>query len=66
VNPDLAELLSECAEAGMAVEFYAPTDACAVCQELAGQTFDPAEAPVIPVARCENDACRCDYLPVSN
>jgi hypothetical protein len=25
--------------------------------------FDPREAPVIPVPRCKNETCRCDYLP---
>lgn len=66
MDPNLRILLVQTAEAGWRVEFFAGEDACGVCRAQAGQKFDPSEAPVIPVAECENDICRCDYIPDPN
>lgn len=63
VDPDLKELLRDLRNHGAKAEFFAEKDACPACRALAGKVFDPREAPVIPVPRCKNDTCRCDYLP---
>jgi hypothetical protein len=64
MDPSLRILLANCAEAGEQVEFYAVDDACPVCRALAGQLFDPKDALDVPVPGCQNETCRCDYLPV--
>ena len=63
VDPDLKELLRDLRNHGAKAEFFAEKDACSACRSLAGKVFDPREAPVIPVPRCKNETCRCDYLP---
>jgi hypothetical protein len=63
VETDLKELLRDLRNHGMKAEFFAEDDACAACRSLAGKVFDPRDAPVIPLRGCQNDACRCDYLP---
>jgi len=63
VDPDLKELLRDLRNHGAKAEFFAEPDACPACRALAGRVFDPGEAPVIPVPRCKNETCRCDYLP---
>lgn len=65
MDPNLRTLLRQTAKAGWQVEHFAAPDACPVCRTLAGRRVDPADAPIIPVAECENEFCRCDYLPVS-
>jgi hypothetical protein len=63
MDPNLKELLRDLRNHGAKAEFYAMDDACWVCRALAGRVFDPREAPTIPVPDCQNEACRCDYLP---
>lgn len=64
MDENLAELLRQLPDFGAQAEFFAMDDACPVCRALAGRVFDPCEAPIIPVPNCENDICRCDYLPL--
>lgn len=64
MDENLAILLQSLAESGIEAEFFAMDDACPVCRSLAGKLFDATDATTIPVPTCENDICRCDYLPV--
>jgi hypothetical protein len=59
-------LLANAVRRGGRVRFSAGEEACSVCRMLDGRVFDPKIAPIIPVKGCENDVCRCDYLPVSD
>jgi hypothetical protein len=59
----LRETVLRYAEYGAKAEFIAQPDACPVCLALGGRMFDPADAPRIPVERCTNAFCRCDYRP---
>lgn len=61
----MVRTLAEYAAAGVrAVEHHAADDACPPCRALYRRTFDPRNAPPIPVPGCERGACRCDYLPL--
>jgi hypothetical protein len=64
MDPNLADALAEYARLTVRVEFFAADDPCPVCAALAGQAFDADDAPIIPVPTCQNEICRCDYLPV--
>jgi hypothetical protein len=61
----LVETLVEYQQLGVRVEIMTDEHSCAECRKFRGHVFDPRAAPVLPYARCRNDACRCDYLPVS-
>jgi hypothetical protein len=62
MDPSLRELLRDAERFGVRVEFTPRLDACPTCQRLIG-IYEPRDAPIIPVPDCENEACRCDYLP---
>jgi hypothetical protein len=64
MDSNLRDLLRDVRRFGGEVEFFAMEDACPICRALRGKRFDPREAPTIPVPHCQNEACRCDYLPV--
>lgn len=59
------DLLSAAVRRGHKITFIAVEGACSVCRMLDGRVFDPTIAPVIPVKGCENEVCRCEYLPAS-
>lgn len=61
---NLRKALAQHAVMGVQVEFFAAPDSCPVCQVIAGKLFDPRSAPEIPVLACDDEYCRCDYLPV--
>lgn len=63
MDPHVQRTINAAIEQGVLVEFYAAPDACLVCRALLGKVFEPREAPVIPVPKCTNEVCRCDYLP---
>lgn len=58
---NVQEMLSALAEQGLKVMFVAYPDACRACRKLQGRTFDPMEAPPIPVKDCLTPPCRCRY-----
>lgn len=65
MDPDHGKLLRAAVRRGHKVMFTAAEDACSVCRMLDGRVFEPTIAPTIPVKGCQNETCRCDYVPVS-
>ena len=66
MDPNPAEVLAAAVRRGHRVMFVAVEEACSVCRMLDGRVFEPTIAPTIPVKGCENQVCRCDYVPVSH
>ena len=46
------------------VEVSSPDGPCVACAALLGRAYATADAPILPLAACEHDVCRCDYVPV--
>jgi len=65
MDPDHEKLLRAAVNRGHKVMFIAAEGACSVCRMLDRRVFDPTIAPTIPVKGCEDEACRCEYLPVA-
>ena len=45
------------------VELRTAPGACPACLAAAGHPFRPRAAPGLPIAGCEHDVCRCEYVP---
>jgi hypothetical protein len=39
-------------------------ESCGVCRSLSNTVFEPANAPQLPLAGCQNVYCNCRYEPV--
>ena len=48
----------------LVIEMFGADDPCSACPGVNGRRFSISHAPPIPVPGCQNEICRCDYLPV--
>ena len=66
-RPELRSAFAAYRQAGVRqVEWVASEHACAACRGLDGQHFPLDLAPRIPLERCGNDECRCQYVALGD